>query len=78
MVVVRAGGKDENGTVYHRARTSNNRFSLISLYYPLPFSSIPFRVKCLTFELFGRNAVQTDLFSGTPSANSQVVLQYTK
>lgn len=33
--------EDENGTVYHRARTSNNRFSLISLYYPLPFLCYP-------------------------------------
>jgi hypothetical protein len=40
-------------------------------------SVIPFRVKCLTFELFGRNAVQTGRFSGTPNGNLQVVL-YTK
>jgi hypothetical protein len=66
--------EEENGTVYHRARTSNNRFSLISLYYPLPFLCYPFRVKCLTFELFGRNVVQTDLFSGTPNESLQVVL----
>jgi hypothetical protein len=49
-------------------------FHLFLSTIPSLFCAIPFRVKCLTFELFGRNVVQTDLFSGTPNGNLQVVL----
>jgi hypothetical protein len=66
--------EEENGVVYHRPRTSNNRFSLISFYCPFPFLCRPISLEMFDVSAVWQNAVQTDLFSGTPNGNLQVVL----